>query len=211
VVTADPDLIKAVASFQTGDMVDVRGVLTTREVMKSSICVCGAKNSAPGNFVFITAIYLCRRETGLSNDEGLELLKQRSEVSNLILMIGTLCRDPESYTNSDNKTATQYQIAVNRRYHIRDGSTDRTDYPWVKSIGKQAAEDAIRLQINSTIFINGAIQTREITRKILCTVCGEEYQFAETVTEIFPYAVEYLSNCLFPERENKEKEEAKEA
>jgi hypothetical protein len=210
VVTTDKEIIKVISEMSEGDMVDVRGVLTTSKVKKSSLCHCGHKNISFGDFVSVTPIYICPRETGVSKEAGLELLRARNEISNVAIMIGTLCRDPESYSategnNRNNKVTTQYQIAVNRRYHIHGSSeSDRTDYPWIKSFGEQASEDAMRLRTNSTVFINGAIQTREIQRTTVCEECGETYKWTETVSEIFPYSTEYLTNCIFPEREQKE-------
>jgi hypothetical protein len=62
----------------------------------------------------------------------------------------------------------------------------------------------MRLQTGSLVFVDGAIQTRIIDRKTICEECGEEYIWKETATDIYPYAVEYLQNCLFPERDEVE-------
>jgi hypothetical protein len=205
VVTTDQEMIKTIADpvegLAEGDMADVFGVLTTSKVRKSSICSQGHKNVAFGDFVYITPLYICQRERARNADEGLILLRKRSEVSNVLVAIGTLCRDPETYTTPGEKNITQYQIALNRKFHIHaDSDSERTDYPWVKSFGKQATEDAMRLRTNSTVFIKGALQTRKIQRTTVCETCGEEYEWEETVSEIFPYSTEYLMNCLFPER-----------
>jgi hypothetical protein len=214
VVTTDRELIMMLADqnkgLLEGDMADVYGVLTTSKVKKTSMCSHKHKNVTYGDFVYITPLYICQRERGRSDDEGLTLLKERSEISNMLVAIGTLCRDPETYTTADNKNITQYQIALNRKYHIHGNSdSERTDYPWIKSFGKQAVEDAMRLRTNSTVFIKGALQTRKVQRTTVCETCGEEYTWEETVSEIFPYSTEYLMNCLFPEREGKEGEENK--
>lgn len=204
IMTMDETLIRTCAELHKGDMVDIRGVYTTREVKKKSICACGHENISAGNFVFITPIYICQREQELNDEQGMELLRKRSEISNLVLLIGTLCREPEmrEFENNGKKSnVCQYQLAANRRYHIRDGMHDqeRTDYPWIKTAGKQANEDMERLHMGSTVFINGAIQTREIERKVTCDACGDQYPIKEMACEIFPYSVEYLMNCAFPE------------
>lgn len=214
IMTMDSVLIKTCSELHKGDMVDIRGVYTTREVKKSSTCPDGHKTTWAGNFVFITPIFICRREQELSDEAGMELLRQRAEVSNLVMMIGTLCREPElrqfEGTNGQ-KTSNvcQYQLAANRRYHIRDGVHDheRTDYPWIKTAGKQALEDMEHLHTGSTVYLNGAIQTREIERTVVCETCGKEYTIKESVCEIFPYSVEYLMNCTFPEKEDTPAEE----
>lgn len=204
ILTSDPELIKISSTLEKGDMIDVRGVLTTREVMKKAICPNGHSVSWQGNFVFVTPIYICRREQCLSEEAGMNLLRERAEISNVVMIIGTLCRDPifHEYENKDG-CMTQYQIASNRRYHIRDGhETERTDYPWIKTINKQARDDFEHLKTNSTVFINGAIQTREIERSITCEECGEEFSLKESTAELFPYAVEYLMNCVFDEQDD---------
>lgn len=216
IMTMDTALIQLCATLHKGDMVDIRGVYTTREVKKKSTCPNGHESAWAGNFVFITPLYICPHERELSDEDGLELLRKRSEVSNLVMLMGTLCRDPElrEFDSGSSRKATvcQYQLAANRRYHIKDGIHDheRTDYPWIKTAGKQAIEDAERLRTGSTVYINGAIQTREIERKIVCPECGEEYTIKESVCEIFPYSVEYLMNCLFPEKEEDKGEASQE-
>lgn len=212
IMTMDESLIKICQDLHKGDMVDIKGIYTTREVKKTSICPHGHQMTWAGNCVFITPIYICPRENELSDDNGLLLLKQRAEVSNIVMLIGTLCRDPElrefEGANGRKSKVCQYQVASNRRYHIRDGIHDeRTDYPWVKTAGKQAVEDAERLRTGSVVYINGAIQTREIDRTLTCPECGEQFSIKEGVSEIYPYAVEYLQNCIFKEKE-KEKDDA---
>lgn len=200
ILTSDSEMIKIAATLRKGDMIDVRGVLTTREVQKVSTCPNGHENTLLGNFVFVTPLYLCRRESELSEEKGMEFLRARSEISNIAMLIGTLCRDPVIYEYEDGKNGcmVQYQIASNRRYHIRDGhDEERTDYPWIKTINRQARDDYSHLRMNSTIFVNGAIQTREIEREIVCETCGQTYSLKEGVTELFPYSVEYLMNCVF--------------
>ena len=77
IMTGNKELIKQLSEINQGDMADIRGVLTTREVKKSTVCNrCGHKNTAEGNSVFVTPIYLCRREQGLDSAAGFELLKK---------------------------------------------------------------------------------------------------------------------------------------
>ena len=201
IFTRNAEMIQLAASLEKDDMVDVRGVITTQEVVKSTICSsCSHKNSAPGNMVYITPLYICRRETAVSPEKGLELLKQRNEVSNLILVIGTLCRDPEFYTDERNHTSAQYQLAVNRKYRIREDLPDiRTDYPWVKTHGPQALKDAQYIKTGSVVYINGCLQTRDVLRTTVCEACGTEYTWMDSAMEIVPYATEYLAGCDYPE------------
>lgn len=207
IMTLDREMIRECSKLKKGDMVDIRGVYTTREIKKKAICPQGHDVIWAGNFVFITPIYICRREQELSPADGFQLLKERNEISNMAMMIGTLCREPEliELTNTNNRPVNvcQYQLASNRRYHIRDGihEQERTDYPWVKTAGAQALEDYKRLHMGSVVYINGAIQTREIEREISCPVCETPFLIKENVCELFPYSIEYLMNCDFEDED----------
>ena len=206
IMTGNKELIAQIKEMEKGDMVDIRGVITTREVVKSTLCQsCGHKNSVQGNSVYVTPIYICRREQKLDSVAGFELLKQRNEISNLAILIGTLCRAPQVYTDQD-RAVTQFQIAVNRKIYLRDNKDSaRTDYPWIKSYGKQAKQDSLRLQEGASVYVCGGIQTREIARAFTCEKCGAKYSWKDMAVEIIPYSVEYLLGCLFPEREDPEK------
>ena len=201
IYTKNKEMIELSSTLALGDMVDIKGVLCTQEVLKSTICgECSHKNSSQGNMVYVTPIYLCRREQEISPEEGLELLKKRSEASNIFMAIGTLCRNPEIYVNDKERASAQYQLAVNRRYRIKEDPPEvRTDYPWVKTYGPQALQDAKNLQTGSVIYINGSLQTREVTRTTICEKCGAQYIWDESAMEIVPFSTEYLSGCMIPE------------
>ena len=203
ILSKNEKLIAQMSELEKDDMLDVRGVLTTREVLKSTICPnCAAKNSVEGNTVYVTPIYLCRREPKTKPEEALELLKKRCEVSNMIMVIGTRCRDPEFYQAESRSGYVQYQLAVNRKFRIREDPADlKTDYPWVKAYGSQAISDAKCLQTGSVVYINGALQTREVNRTTVCPSCGQSYTWKDAATEIVPYSTEYLVNCLVPEKD----------
>ena len=201
------NVIQTMSKLEQFDMVHVHGVLTTKEVFKKSLCSKQHENKVQGNFVFVTAIDVVKLDAKVNEKDGLEELKRREEISNSVMLLGSLCRNPELYETEDGKsTITQYQLAINRKINLRAGP-ERTDYPWIKSYGAQAIEDSLRLQTGSLVFVDGAIQTRIIERKTVCGECGEEYMWKETATDIYPYAVEYLQNCIFPEREETEVKE----
>lgn len=211
ILTKNPQLIKQLFEFNVGDMVDVKGVLSTQEVIKTTVCPqCSYKNSTQGNSVFVTPIYICRREQELSPADGIRILKERCEVSNTVAVIGTLCRDPEGHEDDKGQHYARYQLAVNRKFHIKeDDPSIKTDYPWVKTFGYQALNDAKGLRMGSVVYINGAIQTREIERVTTCEKCGTKYKWKEQVAEIVPYSTEYLANCIIPEERGDENGEGK--
>lgn len=212
IMSFNPEIIAIAKDFKKGDMVEVKGTITTKEVNKSALCPhCGHKTIAQGTIVFINPIYISKREEGVSHDEGLMLLKKRVEISNTIKVIGRLCRDPEHYVSKTGKHVTQYQLAVNRKFHIKEDSTEvRTDYPWVKSYGNVAVEDAKFLKTGSLVYIDGMLQSRKVERTSTCESCGESFVWHDNALEIVPYAVEYLQDYITPEEyEQKEEEENK--
>ena len=205
ITSKNKELADAIGKLRVGDMCDVRGVISTAEVIKTTKCPhCGNKTQEEGNLIYITPIYICKREDGLSQEEGIALLKKRAEVSNLCMIIGTLCRDVAHYKDEKKRSYAQYQLAVNRKYRIKeDPDTIKTDYPWVKVYGKQAIKDTECLKTGSVVYINGALQTRRFNKPVECEACHTKYTRAEDMIEIVPYSTEYLANYLTPEKEEK--------
>jgi hypothetical protein len=205
IYTRNQELAQMIQSLKAGDMVDVRGVIASKECRKSTICPeCEHKNIKDGNIVYVTPIYICQRE---SSDDvgGLKMLKERSEISNIVNVIGNLCRDPEYYVDRNKKKYAQYQLAVNRRFRIKEDMEDiKTDYPWVKTFGMQAYNDSMCLHTGSSVYINGALQTRDIERPCTCEKCGAEYTWKDSVAEIVPYYIGYLRGCDVPQGNSEE-------
>lgn len=212
IYTRNQEMAMRMQDLKTGDMVDIRGVVTSRECRKSTRCPsCEHKNTSAGNIVYVTPIYMRVNEQA-DEDKGLALLKDRAEVSNIVNVIGNLCRDPDCYTDANGRHYAQYQLAVNRRIHIKEDADEiRTDYPWVKTFGNQAFDDSTYLHMGSCVYINGALQTRKIERKTVCEACGHEYEWRDDAAEIVPYYIGYLANCDTPEEVDDHGEEAQRA
>lgn len=185
--------------FQTirkGAYVLVRGGVATSMKPKSIRCPrCGAEEVVNTLFTDVNAY---APPVLLNGKYDMETLR---EVANSIHLIGAVCTEVQNRCSTNGTSMTQYQIAVNRKFHVKE-QAEKTDYPWVKSFGQQADEDAKHLHVGSQIYINGAFQTREVTRSITCSECGEQLSYQEIVGEIVPYDVEYLANCTFDERED---------
>lgn len=213
IMTGEPEKIAIMDTWNVNDMVEVKGSITTKEINKGTICKhCGNKNVTEGNTVFVNPIYLSARETNISKEDGLELLRKRVEISNCATLIGTLCRNTETFVTNGGLQITQYQLAVNRKYRVKDDSADnRTDYPWVKSYGAIAEEDAKFLQMGAMVYVDGMIQTRDVDRTTLCPHCNNEYHWHDSALEIVPYAVEYLQGYILPEEYEKHEEEKNQA
>lgn len=196
-------IIDKMLGIRQNDMILVKGSLCTQETNKRYICpYCGHETiKEEGVIVYIDPIHLMILERDCDENRGFELLKQNDEISNQVFCYGTLCRDPLYYENSETgKKECQFQIASNRKRRIEeDGPDKKTDYPWCKVFGRLATECNEVLHTNSSIYINGAIETRKITQNFICEECGQHYEKQSYGTEIVPYSIEYLHDCDIPE------------
>lgn len=207
VMTSDPALIKIMQQWEVGDMVEIKGSITTKDIVKSSTCKhCGEKNKKAGSLVYINPIYIGIHEKKLSRAEGLNVLKARCEISNQVTLIGPVCRDPQLYVTEKGLAITTYQMAVRRKFRIVSDSSDtKTDFPWIKSYGAIAKNDAASIKKGTYIFVDGMIQTRELERTQVCEHCGGEYKWNDFAMEIVPFATEYLRD-FFTKEEIKKRE-----
>lgn len=196
VMSFNPDIIKVIETLKVHDMVEVKGSFTTRDVVKAVFCdECNTKISTQGSLAYINPIYMSKRETGASAEDCVKLLKKRYEISNQATLIGIVCREPEFFRTTKGVVITTYQLAVFRKYRVRnDAVDDIVDFPWVKSYGKIAISDYKALKKGSFVFIDGIVQARDIERKSVCPECGAIRTWNELVEEIIPYAVEYLKD-----------------
>lgn len=212
VVSGNPEIATQMTTLKKGDMCYIKGVVTTMNVTRSWICDCGYTNRPVGTYTMITPLYIKKTEdvsgefelskdkNALVDSAGTKSLKANNEISNTVHVIGTVCAKNPFF--DDGKLANfNFQIAVNRRYRLLDGDPDvRTDYPWVRVYGDAAREAADVLDINSTVFIDGSLFTKTVSKKTYCESCGKEHIIKELVSEIHPYSVEYLHNCNLPDK-----------
>jgi single-strand DNA-binding protein len=187
----DAGLIEKMNTFKEGDYIIVKGILATDEVRKGAVCPeCGEVVKSDGTTTEVIAI----DHINIGPNYKLEDLK---EISNTVLILGSLCKAPSFRLLPNSGIASaQYQLAVNRKYNVKK-QEDTSDYPWVNSFGRQAEQDALRLDSGSQVFIQGGIQTRNVMKKVDCPKCGQEFTVEDFVAEIVPYSVEYLNNCKF--------------
>lgn len=196
IMTGNEKTIKEMENWKENDIVEVKGVLTTKNVVKKAKCsYCGAIKKIEGcTLTFITPIFTEVRKTNLSKEEGIRLLKSHIEISNQVSLIGYLVTEPDYYRTQYGVDITQYPIAVNRKYRIKDDDPSvKTDFPWIKSFNTIAKTDAELLRKGSLVFIDGMLQTREIKRKAECDECESEFEFPDSAVEIVSYSTEYLN------------------
>ena len=173
-------------------------MVSTRIVIKSHVCPnpdCRQKDVQEGLLVYIEPIYAEKVCTLSSTDECIKYLGQIREISNMAYIVGNLTRDPKKVKVKNGPTVTQYPIAINRKYNIRqDPATTKADFPWVKSYGQNAENDRDRLKMGSLVLIDGFLQSRSINRKCICSKCQGKYEWMDRAVEIVPYETEYLAN-----------------
>ena len=200
ILTRNKEMIATMQQFHAGDMLDVKGVLCTREKTRKYICpVCGNQVIKKGHLTYIYPIHVMRVEVLASEQRALHLLREHIEISNDARFIGYLCNAPEYYSDGDTLKRAQYQIAVGRAYRILEDEADRkTDFPWVKTVGQQAENDAKHLTTGSMVYIRGSVRARDLERKLVCDPenggCGAEFEVVESTMEIAAYSVEYIAN-----------------
>lgn len=212
ILSQNAELIKIIENIKKNDIIQLKGVLVTKSVKKGSICpCCQQKTTVEGSRGFVNPIYIKIIKQNNTDQEAFKLLKESQEISNSCTIIGTICNTPEMYLSPKGTKITQYQLAINRKYKIKEDPPEiRTDFPWVKSYDQMAEMDNICLRQGSVVFIDGILQTRSFLRTFTCSneKCGKIVEWKDSAVEIVPYQTEYLNNFTTPEE--KEKEEAEE-
>ena len=135
-----------------------------------------------------------------------QLLYEHREMSNHILIIGTVCKTPTYYTGRSEKTGTfckcTIPLAVPRVRKIEYQEPERqADYIYVIDYDKNSQQHMEHLKIGSQILVTGAIQIREHKQQVFCPTCNKMEEVNSVDTEISAYRVEYLKNCIFTEEE----------
>ena len=192
-----PEIIEKFDKINQFDQVFVKGVLVTKAKDKVSICPeCQTEQIQQGMIVYIYPIYVDILNQNLTRKESADLLYERKEISNDIEIMGHLCNDPIKVEALKKTPIVQYQLGVGRKYRIDE---EKTDFPWVKSYGKNAKDDLLRLRTGSGVFIEGFLQTRAVERKCRCSTCGSMYTWNDYAMEIVPYETEYLKDYVTDE------------
>ena len=196
IASKNKDILFKMNQLKENDMVFVKGMISTRDVQKISVCPhCHHTNKRNGVLLYVTPIFLEKVENGVSKEKSQALLKEKCEISNQILVTGNLCGEPEIY-KSNKGMQVQYQLALNRKFRVKEDPPEiKTDYPWVKSTGKNAENDALFLKTGATVLVEGYLQTRTFKQTLTCENCGEQYETDEQTLEIGSYSTEYMMGC----------------
>lgn len=191
---------KMYETYKIGTFCMVRGMVSTKMAQRVIKCEgCGKEYTSDA---LVTEVIAYSQPALLNGEYEATELK---EFANNLHLIGAVCSEIQTRQNPSGVSMTQYQVAVNRKYHVKE-KEDKTDFPWVKTFGRQAEEDEKHLKVSSQVYINGAIQTREVSKTIVCDECESTIKYVENLGEIVPQDVEYLNNCIFDEVEQEASE-----
>ncbi|RHP31349.1 hypothetical protein DWZ61_08120 [Clostridium sp. AF34-10BH] len=211
----DPDIVAEMSNWKKNDLVSAKGVITTLNANKGTICAhCHEKSSRPGEVSLITPIYIETRYTGLEEKEATRILNEKREISNQVYLLGSLCDDvngrkestiyKDIISQSSYKGIAAYQIAVDRKYYLKqDVPTNRTDYPHIISVGAKAEQDLKCIHKGSMVLVDGMVVTREFRRTVTCPHCGKQFDWPEKVLEVLTFGTEYLADFMTPEEYDK--------
>lgn len=206
IVCGDEKIIREqIMPLRKNDAIFVKGTLVTQETSKISYCPhCGAKNiKEKGVIVYVRPIHIVKIASDLSEKEAFDFIKDNAEMNGLFAY-GVLCANP-SYYNEGRKKSISFPMVTERKYRIKeDGEDKNVDYPRVVAFGPTADELKESIHMGSSVYINGALECREISEHKICSQCQKEYDNLSTATEIIPYSVEYIWNCDPPKRKQDE-------
>ena len=154
-----------------------------------------------GVTIYIEPIYVENKYMLETKENALSFLNDIREISNRVFIEGDICREPKMIRPKKKLIVTQYQLAIDRKYTVReDDPSIRKDFPWVKSYGQNAIVDKERIHLGTSVTIDGCLQARSINRHATCPTCGTVYDWMDRALEIVPYETEYNSN-FYSDRE----------
>lgn len=140
------------------------------------------------------------REAGIMKDPKPDepipekvLVTHFREISNQVLVIGTLVSEPERI-GTQKRPGCRYMLGIDRKYYIRTQSDITADYPYVYSYGEQALLDLRHLHKGSLVLVDAFLRVRDVKNNMVCEHCGASYQFPDAAMELIPFSVEYLNN-----------------
>lgn len=202
-------LMDKMAHLKELDVVFIKGVLKISPCEKFKRCKkCGhTQEYYRGTQGFIHPIHLVKINSmrGLLEDEDSKrktaediMSNLYQEISNQIIVMGNVVDTPVRDDMGKVK-CLKYQLGIDRKYFIRSQELITSDFPWVYSYQDLAVEDQERLKKGTLVMVDGFIRQRQFATPCTCEKCGNTYKHIDTITEIIPYATEYLTNYITDE------------
>ena len=211
ILTKDPDVLDSMKDWKINDLILIKGNVITANVTKDAICPhCGEVYHKEGAVItYINPIHASIEKSFSNKDKAVEELKNHTELSNYVTILGTVCKTPEATETWDN--CIRFPIAINRKYFVPgDDPEDYTDYPWVHCYGEKNLSAAERCQVGTNVFLEGTLRVRKYPElSVVCGGCGKTFPWKDITIDFIPYAIELLNNFITDEMiEEEEKEEA---
>ena len=182
-----------------GDLVRVKGSISTREVIRKHICrECRYMNEYPGIILYVDSLGVQRISENIPEEDAILILQDAKEHSNTVHLAGFVTMEPRYHEceEDSSRDVLEFSIAGNRiRKILEDEDTRRTDYPWIKLYGEPARQNIGKFSRGSEIYISGSLQKR--TPKILrsCLQCGEEGEEKTDIMEVVPGYIQVIRNA----------------
>lgn len=204
VATSNKRIIEVLEKVNENDILLIKGnVITTQTTKKPKCEHCGFENRFDGILTYINPINVLIISTNNTKESALENIVKNREFSNEVCIIGHLCSTPERIPVVKDIIETQYKIGIPRKFHIREEVEDvKSDFPYIKSYGKNAEDDMKYAKVGTTVLIDGYLQSRRFPRTCTCEQCGQDFVWHDSVLEIVPYQSEYLKNLRIEEEED---------
>ena len=205
IMTRNLEMISQIADLNQNDMVLLKGLLCTLDVMSANFCEgCGEEYQIKSTQSYVYPIHLMVLEKQVPDDRGYMLLQQHAEISNECIVYGRVVTDvaySEEYRNAN------YKLAVKRSFRIpEDGADKKIDYPVICSYFEQAKQDSECLQRGSFINVRGSIRVREFERNVMCPACGLFEKRTQRASELVASYIGYVKNWKEPVRTEEEEE-----
>ena len=208
VMSKSPDMLAyAAKDLRSNDIVYIKGMLCTTDVIRRVICGnCEQTFEEKGVSCYVHPIKIVKIASGLSEEDGNIMIQDNTEVSNEVILDGSICTDVHYL---EEKKYAYYKLAVKRSFHIlEDDAEKRVDYPAINTYHDQAKRDSICTHKGTRMNVRGAIRVRSITRTVVCPHCNHEEELEYHVLEVVASNVSYTANWEAPPDEATEDEES---
>ena len=209
ILTRNPDVLASMKDWKLNDLVLIKGNVVTANVTKDAICPhCGeVYHKAGGVITYINPIHASVEKSFVKKEDAVEELKDHSELSNYVTILGTVCKNPEPTEQWDN--CIRFPLAINRKYFVPgDNPEDYTDYPWVHCYGEKNLSAAERCQVGTSVFLEGTLRVRKYPElQVVCESCGKPFKWKDITIDFIPYAIELLNNFITEEQIEEEKKD----
>lgn len=219
ILTKDEGFMSLIQGLKLYDTVMVKGAVRVTSVKKKTLCPeCGQKHVFQSTKTTIYPIFMHKVSSvadkykvdsfapGSITPEKEAKLKQESmdelnefiEVSNVVRLIGVVCKEPDLYQrDSDGRPILTFPLAVKRKYFVpEDDMSINVDFPYIKLYGSRAKQHYGILHKANLIMIDGFVHSRSILRKITCPKCGTVYTTSDNISEIIPYSIDYIRSNI---------------